>query len=101
MCLIELKNSRKQVDSCSMNAKSTFTGTAEVFTNSLLARKYNKIFFVKSPVDCPICDQGGECDLQDQFLFFGLTKKRFYNYKRVVNFWNKKPEIFLALKCLF
>jgi NADH dehydrogenase/NADH:ubiquinone oxidoreductase subunit G len=36
------------------------------------------------PLDCPICDQGGECDLQDQSLFFGLTKKRFYSFKRVV-----------------
>ena len=43
-----------------------------------------EFLLLNHPLDCPICDQGGECDLQDQSLFFGLTKKRFYNYKRVV-----------------
>ena len=37
------------------------------------------------PLDCPICDQGGDCDLQDQSLFFGFAKRRFYKYKRVVS----------------
>lgn len=36
-------------------------------------------------MDCPICDQGGDCDLQDQSLFFGVTKRRFYNFKRIVS----------------
>ena len=43
------------------------------------------------PLDCPICDQGGDCDLQDQSLFFGLTKKRFYKFKRIVNDKNLGP----------
>ena len=43
-----------------------------------------EFLLLNHPLDCPICDQGGECDLQDQSLFFGFTKKRFYNYKRVV-----------------
>jgi NADH-quinone oxidoreductase subunit G len=36
------------------------------------------------PLDCPICDQGGDCDLQDQSLFYGFTKRRFYKFKRIV-----------------
>ena len=43
-----------------------------------------EFLLLNHPLDCPICDQGGECDLQDQSLFFGLTKKRFFNFKRVV-----------------
>ena len=88
MCLIELKKSPKPVVSCSINAKSTLTGNTEVFTNSPLVKKSREnimeFLLLNHPLDCPICDQGGECDLQDQSLFFGFTKKRFYNYKRVV-----------------
>ena len=43
------------------------------------------------PLDCPICDQGGDCDLQDQSLFFGFTKRRFYKFKRVVSDKNLGP----------
>jgi NADH dehydrogenase/NADH:ubiquinone oxidoreductase subunit G len=71
-----------------MNAKSTLIGNTEVFTNSPLVKKSREnimeFLLLNHPLDCPICDQGGECDLQDQSLFFGFTKKRFYNYKRVV-----------------
>ena len=42
------------------------------------------ILLLNHPLDCPICDQGGDCDLQDQSLFLGFTKKRFYSYKRIV-----------------
>lgn len=88
MCLIELKKSPKPVVSCSINAKSTLIGNTEVFTNSPLVKKSREnimeFLLLNHPLDCPICDQGGECDLQDQSLFFGFTKKRFYNYKRVV-----------------
>lgn len=42
-------------------------------------------------MDCPICDQGGDCDLQDQSLFFGFIKRRFYKFKRIVNDKNLGP----------
>ena len=87
MCLVELKNSPKPVVSCAMNAKSCLANGA-VFTNSSLVKKAREnvleFLLLNHPLDCPICDQGGECDLQDQSLFFGLTKKRFYSFKRVV-----------------
>lgn len=87
MCLIELKNSPKPVVSCAMNAKSCLAN-GDIYTNSSLVKKAREnileFLLLNHPLDCPICDQGGECDLQDQSLFFGLTKKRFYNFKRIV-----------------
>ena len=53
------------------------------------------------PLDCPICDQGGECDLQDQSFFFGITKKRFYSFKRFVNNKNIGPVVkTLMTRCI-
>jgi len=87
MCLIELKNSPKPIVSCAMNAKSCLAN-GDIYTNSPLVKKAREnileFLLLNHPLDCPICDQGGECDLQDQSLFFGLTKKRFYNFKRIV-----------------
>lgn len=94
MCLVELKNSPKPVVSCAMSAKSCLNNS-EVFTNSPLVKKAREnileFLLLNHPLDCPICDQGGECDLQDQSLFFGLDKKRFYSFKRVVTDKNIGP----------
>lgn len=94
MCLIELKNSPKPIVSCSLNAKSSLTN-AEIYTNSPLVKKAREnimeFLLINHPLDCPICDQGGECDLQDQSLFLGFVKKRFYNYKRIVTNKNLGP----------
>lgn len=96
MCLIELKNSSKPLVSCSMSAKSSLKN-AEIFTNSPLTKKAREnileFLLLNHPLDCPICDQGGECDLQDQSLFFGINKKRFYNFKRIVKNKNLGPII--------
>ena len=87
MCLVELENSPKPIVSCAMNAKSCLANGA-IYTNSSLVKKAREnileFLLLNHPLDCPICDQGGECDLQDQSLFFGITKKRFYSFKRVV-----------------
>ena len=89
MCLIELKKSPKPVVSCALNAKSTLASNSEIFTNSPLVKKAREnimeFLLLNHPLDCPICDQGGDCDLQDQSLIFGSSKKRFYNFKRVVS----------------
>jgi len=87
MCLIELKGSPKPIVSCAMSAKSCLNN-GEIYTNSPLVKKAREnileFLLLNHPLDCPICDQGGECDLQDQSFFFGLSKKRFYSFKRVV-----------------
>jgi|AntRauTorckE5430_2_1112549.scaffolds.fasta_scaffold00054_30 NADH-quinone oxidoreductase chain G len=94
MCLVELKNSPKPLVSCAMSAKSCLNNS-EIFTNSPLVKKAREnvleFLLLNHPLDCPICDQGGECDLQDQSLFFGIAKKRFYNFKRVVTDKNIGP----------
>lgn len=88
MCLIELKNSPKPIVSCSLSAKACLNNGV-VYTNSPLVKKAREnileFLLLNHPLDCPICDQGGECDLQDQSFFFGITKKRFYSFKRVVS----------------
>jgi NADH dehydrogenase (ubiquinone) Fe-S protein 1 len=87
VCLVELKNSPKPVVSCGINAKSCLMNN-KVYYDSVLLKKAREnileFLLLNHPVDCPICDQGGECDLQEQSLFFGFTKKRFYKFKRVV-----------------
>ena len=88
VCLVELKNSPKPVVSCAINAKSCLLNN-KVYYDSILLKKAREnileFLLLNHPMDCPICDQGGECDLQDQSLFFGFTKKRFYKFKRVVS----------------
>lgn len=88
VCLIELKNSPKPVVSCGISAKSCLLNN-KVYYDSVLLKKAREnileFLLLNHPVDCPICDQGGECDLQEQSLFFGFTKKRFYKFKRVVS----------------
>lgn len=88
VCLVELKNSPKPIVSCAINAKSCLLNN-EVYYDSVLVKKAREnileFLLLNHPVDCPICDQGGECDLQDQSLFHGFTKKRFYKFKRVVH----------------
>ena len=84
MCLVEVKGSPKPVISCSMSLLNKM----EIYTDSPLVKKSREgvleFLLLNHPLDCPVCDQGGECDLQDQSFVFGINKKRFYNYKRVV-----------------
>ena len=97
MCLVELKGSIKPIVSCSMSAKGSLSPNTQLYTNSPLVKKAREnvleFLLLNHPLDCPICDQGGECDLQDQSLFFGFTKKRFYTLKRVVTDKNIGPVV--------
>jgi NADH dehydrogenase (ubiquinone) Fe-S protein 1 len=88
VCLVEIKNAIKPVVSCATNAKATLYNN-KVYHDSVLVKKAREnileFLLLNHPLDCPICDQGGDCDLQDQSLFFGFTKRRFYKFKRVVS----------------
>lgn len=88
VCLVELKNSMKPVVSCATNARAVLQNS-NVYHDSALVKKAREnileFLLLNHPLDCPICDQGGDCDLQDQSLFFGFTKRRFYKFKRVVS----------------
>lgn len=83
MCLVELNDSIKPIVSCAMLLRPSI----KIFTNTLLIKKAREnvleFLLINHPLDCPICDQGGECDLQDQTLLFGNDRGRFYELKKV------------------
>ncbi len=93
MCLVEVKGGPpKPQASCAMAVKDLRPGPngapPEVFTKSPMVKKAREgvmeFLLVNHPLDCPICDQGGECDLQDQALAFGGDSSRFIENKRAV-----------------
>lgn len=94
VCLVELKNSPKPVVSCAVSVKTNAIND-DVFHESTLTKKAREnileFLLLNHPLDCPICDQGGECDLQDQSLHFGLSRRRFYKFKRIVRDKNLGP----------
>jgi NADH-quinone oxidoreductase subunit G len=85
MCLVEMKGSPKPVASCAMPCADKM----EIFTDSELTHKARKgvmeFLLINHPLDCPICDQGGECDLQDQALGYGFDRGRYEENKRAMN----------------
>src|SRR5271170_5121748 len=93
MCLVEVEKINKPIASCAI----TVNDNMQIFTNTILVKKAREsvleILLINHPLDCPICDQGGECDLQDQTLFFGNDKSRFYEIKRAVSDKNISPII--------
>ena len=84
MCLVEMDKSPKPIASCAMPA----TDGMNIKTNTLNIEKSRKgvmeFLLANHPLDCPVCDQGGECDLQDQSMFYGIDKSRFKENKRTV-----------------
>lgn len=88
VCIVELKNSVKPIVSCATNVNSALLNN-NIYHDSALVKKAREnileFLLLNHPLDCPICDQGGDCDLQDQSLFFGFTKRRFYKFKRIVS----------------
>ena len=84
MCLVEMEKSAKPIASCAMPAVEGMN----IKTNTKLVEKARKgvmeFLLANHPLDCPVCDQGGECDLQDQSLFYGVDKSRFLENKRNV-----------------
>ena len=93
MCLVEMEKSSKPVASCAMPA----TDGMKIKTNTPLVDKARKgvmeFLLANHPLDCPVCDQGGECDLQDQSLFYGLDSSRYTENKRQVKEKNMGPLI--------
>jgi NADH-quinone oxidoreductase subunit G len=84
MCLVEVEKSPKPIASCAMPAADGMV----VHTKSPKAIKAQKgvmeFLLINHPLDCPICDQGGECDLQDQAMAYGFDRGRFEENKRAV-----------------
>jgi NADH-quinone oxidoreductase subunit G len=92
MCLVEVKGAPKPVASCAQQVKDQRLGPngepAQVFTKTPLVKKAREgvmeFLLINHPLDCPICDQGGECDLQDQSMAYGRGGSRFELNKRAV-----------------
>jgi len=84
MCLVEMEKSAKPIASCAMPAAEGMN----IKTNTSFVEKARKgvmeFLLANHPLDCPVCDQGGECDLQDQSLYYGVDKSRFLENKRDV-----------------
>ena len=93
MCLVEMEKSPKPVASCAMPAADGMV----IRTNTPKIEKSRKgvmeFLLANHPLDCPVCDQGGECDLQDQSMFYGIDKSRFKENKRAVPDKNMGPLI--------
>ncbi|MTI16687.1 NADH-quinone oxidoreductase subunit G [Rhodobacteraceae bacterium RKSG542] len=93
MCLVEVKGGPpKPTASCAMNVRDLRPGPEgqppEVLTKSPMVKKAREgvmeFLLINHPLDCPICDQGGECDLQDQAIAYGVDTSRYHENKRAV-----------------
>jgi NADH-quinone oxidoreductase subunit G len=92
MCLVELSGSPKPIASCAWAVRDCRPGPKGeppvVKTNTPMVRKAREgvmeFLLINHPLDCPICDQGGECDLQDQAMAYGVDASRFQENKRAV-----------------
>ena len=84
MCLVEVEKAPKPVASCAFPVNDGM----KVFTDSEMVRRARRgvmeFLLINHPLDCPICDQGGECDLQDQAMGYGLDHSRYLEEKRAV-----------------
>jgi len=92
MCLVELVGSPKPIASCAWNVRDCRPGPKGeppvVNTKTPMVRKAREgvmeFLLINHPLDCPICDQGGECDLQDQAMAYGVDSSRYAENKRAV-----------------
>lgn len=93
MCLIEILDSIKPIIACAMTVKPNI----KIYLDSSLVKKAREIIIefmlINHPLDCPVCDQGGECDLQEQTLLFGNDRNRYYEVKKAVMNKNCNPFI--------
>jgi NADH-quinone oxidoreductase subunit G len=85
MCLVEVKpGPPKPQASCAL----PIADKQEIFTQTPMVTKARngvmEFLLINHPLDCPICDQGGECDLQDQAMAFGFDRSRYHENKRAV-----------------
>ena len=91
MCLVEIEKAPKLVSSCTM----PLIDGMSIITNSEKVKAGRKgvmeFLLINHPLDCPICDQGGECDLQDQAMYYGFDKSRYHENKRAVDNKNMGP----------
>jgi NADH-quinone oxidoreductase subunit G len=85
MCLIEIEKAPKLMPACAIKIANDM----KIYTKTNLVKKtresISEFLLINHPLDCPICDQGGECDLQDQAKKYGTANGRLFQNKRFVS----------------
>lgn len=84
MCLVEVEQSPKPVASCAMNVMPNMKVNTKSERTRIARGGVMEFLLANHPLDCPICDQGGECDLQDISQVYGYRESRYNEYKRAV-----------------
>jgi len=84
MCLVEMEKSPKPIASCAMPVAEGMVIKTDTPMVAKARRGVMEFLLINHPLDCPICDQGGECDLQDQAVAYGFDRSRFHENKRAV-----------------
>jgi len=84
MCLVEMERAPKPIASCAMPAADGMVVRTDTPTVKKARRGVMEFLLINHPLDCPICDQGGECDLQDQAMAYGFDRTRYEENKRAV-----------------
>ncbi len=93
MCLVELEGAPKPVASCAMAAGDNMIIRTDSDKVKRARQGVMEMLLINHPLDCPICDQGGECDLQDQAMAYGYDRSRYAENKRAVKDKNLGPLI--------
>jgi NADH-quinone oxidoreductase subunit G len=91
MCLVEMEKAPKPIASCAMPAGEGMVITTDSETVRHAREGVMEFLLINHPLDCPICDQGGECDLQDQAMAYGGDRTRYEENKRAVVDKNMGP----------
>ena len=91
MCLVEMERAPKPIASCAMPVDDGMIITTDSETIRQARKGVMEFLLINHPLDCPICDQGGECDLQDQSIGFGYDRSRYSEEKRTVKNKNFGP----------
>ena len=84
MCLVEQERAPKPIASCAMPVAPGMVIHTQSDKAKLARHNVMEMLLINHPLDCPICDQGGECDLQDQAMAYGLDRGRYLENKRAV-----------------
>ena len=84
MCLVEMERAPKPIASCAMPAAEGMVIKTDTPTVKKARQGVMEFLLINHPLDCPICDQGGECDLQDQAMAYGVDHSRYDENKRAV-----------------
>ncbi|MFQ5953881.1 MAG: NADH-quinone oxidoreductase subunit NuoG [Kiloniellales bacterium] len=85
MCLVEMEKSPKPIASCAMPVGDGMVIRTDTPAVQKARKGVMEFLLINHPLDCPICDQGGECDLQDQAMVYGFDRSRYQENKRAID----------------